>query len=135
MTTANKITLIRILMIPAFVLMAIYYGESIKRGEPVEWQRFAAIVIFLVAAASDGPALLGLGGLGEWLVAHGLDFASDHGRETARELYAAAGAAIAQRAKAMLYDEVRAWKRIRFSPAHERRPSPSCRAVAPSRGA
>ncbi len=30
MTTANKITLIRILMIPAFVLMAIYYGESIK---------------------------------------------------------------------------------------------------------
>jgi CDP-diacylglycerol--glycerol-3-phosphate 3-phosphatidyltransferase len=54
MTTANKITLIRILMIPAFVLMAIYYGESIKRGDPVEWQRFAAIVIFLVAAASDG---------------------------------------------------------------------------------
>ncbi|MEP6975013.1 MAG: CDP-alcohol phosphatidyltransferase family protein, partial [Spartobacteria bacterium] len=54
MTTANKITLVRILMIPAFVLMAIYYGESIKRGEPEEWQRFAAIIIFLVAAASDG---------------------------------------------------------------------------------
>ena len=46
MTTANKITLIRILMIPAFVLMAIYYGESIKRGEPLEWQRYAAIVSF-----------------------------------------------------------------------------------------
>ena len=54
MTTANKITLIRILMIPAFVLMAIYYGESIKRGQPLEWQRYAAIVIFLVAAVSDG---------------------------------------------------------------------------------
>jgi len=54
MTTANKITLIRILMIPAFVLMAIYYGASIKRGEPLEWQRYLAIVIFLVAAASDG---------------------------------------------------------------------------------
>ena len=54
MTTANKITVIRILMIPAFVLMAIYYGQSIKRGEPIEWQRYAAIVIFLVAAASDG---------------------------------------------------------------------------------
>ena len=50
MTTANKITIIRILMIPAFVLMAIYYGESIKRGEPLEWQRFTAIAIFLVAA-------------------------------------------------------------------------------------
>jgi len=54
MTTANKITLVRILMIPAFVLMAIYYGESIKRGEPLEWQRYLAIFIFLVAAASDG---------------------------------------------------------------------------------
>jgi CDP-diacylglycerol--glycerol-3-phosphate 3-phosphatidyltransferase len=54
MTTANKITIIRILMIPAFVLMAIYYGESIKRGEPLEWQRFTAIAIFLVAAVSDG---------------------------------------------------------------------------------
>ena len=54
MTTANKITLVRILMIPAFVLMAIYYGESIKRGAPLEWQRYTAIAIFLVAAASDG---------------------------------------------------------------------------------
>jgi CDP-diacylglycerol--glycerol-3-phosphate 3-phosphatidyltransferase len=54
MTTANKITIIRILMIPAFVLMAIYYGESIKRHEPLEWQRFTAIAIFLVAAVSDG---------------------------------------------------------------------------------
>ena len=54
MTTANKITIVRILMIPAFVMMAIYYGESIKRGEPLEWQRFAAIAIFILAAASDG---------------------------------------------------------------------------------
>jgi CDP-diacylglycerol--glycerol-3-phosphate 3-phosphatidyltransferase len=54
MTTANKITLVRILMIPAFVMMAIYYGESIKAGEPLEWQRYTAIAIFLVAAVSDG---------------------------------------------------------------------------------
>jgi cardiolipin synthase (CMP-forming) len=54
MTTANKITLVRILMIPAFVMMAIYYGESIKRGQPLEWQRFAAITIFIIAAVSDG---------------------------------------------------------------------------------
>jgi cardiolipin synthase len=54
MTTANKITIVRIGMIPAFVLMAIYYGQSIQRGAPEEWQRFAAIVIFLVAAVSDG---------------------------------------------------------------------------------
>ena len=54
MTTANKITVVRILMIPAFVTMAIYYGESIKRGDPLEWQRFAAIIIFILAAVSDG---------------------------------------------------------------------------------
>jgi cardiolipin synthase len=54
MTTANKITLVRILMIPVFVVMAIYYGQSVKRGEPLEWQRFAAIMIFLLASVSDG---------------------------------------------------------------------------------
>jgi CDP-diacylglycerol--glycerol-3-phosphate 3-phosphatidyltransferase len=54
MTTANKITVLRILMIPAFVTMAIYYGESIQRHEPQEWMRFTAIIIFLVAAVSDG---------------------------------------------------------------------------------
>lgn len=54
MTTANKITVARILMIPVFVTMAIYYGQSIQRGAPLEWQRFTAIIIFLVAAVSDG---------------------------------------------------------------------------------
>ena len=41
-------------MIPAFVTMAIYYGESVKRGQPLEWQRFIAIAIFILAAVSDG---------------------------------------------------------------------------------
>jgi cardiolipin synthase len=54
MTTANKITIVRILLIPAFVTMAIYYGQSVQQGEPLEWQRFAAIALFLVAAVSDG---------------------------------------------------------------------------------
>jgi cardiolipin synthase (CMP-forming) len=54
MTIANKITVVRILMIPVFVTLAIYYGESIQRGAPLEWQRFAAIAIFLLAAVSDG---------------------------------------------------------------------------------
>ena len=54
MTTANKITVVRILMIPAFVTMAIYYGQSIQRGAPLEWQRYTAIIIFLLAAVSDG---------------------------------------------------------------------------------
>lgn len=54
MTTANKITIIRILLIPAFVTMAIYYGQGVQSGDPQEWQRFASIMIFLVAATSDG---------------------------------------------------------------------------------
>ena len=54
MTTANKITITRILLIPLFVMMAIYYGRSVQHGAPQEWQRFAAIAIFILAAASDG---------------------------------------------------------------------------------
>src|SRR5437763_10486283 len=41
-------------MIPVFVTLAIYYGQSIQRGTSLEWQRFAAITVFLLAAASDG---------------------------------------------------------------------------------
>ena len=54
MTTANKITVIRILMIPVFVTLAIYYGESIQEGNPQDWMRFMAITVFLLAALSDG---------------------------------------------------------------------------------
>jgi cardiolipin synthase len=54
MTTANKITIARILMIPLFVMMAIYYGRSVQRGEPLDWQRWTAVAIFVIAAASDG---------------------------------------------------------------------------------
>jgi CDP-diacylglycerol--glycerol-3-phosphate 3-phosphatidyltransferase len=54
MTTANKITITRIMMIPLFVMVAIYYGRSVQQGNPQEWQRFLAIAIFIAAAASDG---------------------------------------------------------------------------------
>jgi len=54
MTTANKITIARILMIPLFVMMAIYYGRGVKLGHPQEWERWVAIAIFVLAAASDG---------------------------------------------------------------------------------
>jgi CDP-diacylglycerol--glycerol-3-phosphate 3-phosphatidyltransferase len=54
MTTANKITVVRILMIPVFVTLAIYYGESIQEGNPQDWMRFTAIAVFMLAALSDG---------------------------------------------------------------------------------
>lgn len=49
MTTANKITIARILLIPVFVMMAIYYGRT-----HLEWQRWCAVAVFVIAAASDG---------------------------------------------------------------------------------
>jgi len=54
MTTANKITVTRIALIPVFVMMAIYYGRGRAQGHPRDWQRIMAVFAFLVAAASDG---------------------------------------------------------------------------------
>ena len=49
MTTANKITILRILLVPFFVAQVIYYLDE---GEEI--YRFWAIVSFVVAAGSDG---------------------------------------------------------------------------------
>ncbi|MEM7385021.1 MAG: CDP-diacylglycerol--glycerol-3-phosphate 3-phosphatidyltransferase [Verrucomicrobiota bacterium] len=54
MTTANKITIARIFLIPVFVGLAIYYARSVKEGQPVEGWRWGAIAVFLVASLSDG---------------------------------------------------------------------------------
>jgi len=53
MTTANKITLARILLIPVFVGFAVHYADTVKQEHPVESYRWAAIVVFLVASLSD----------------------------------------------------------------------------------
>lgn len=53
-TTASKITLARIFLIPVFVLFACYYGQSVRSGAPEEWIRFTAIGVFLLASLSDG---------------------------------------------------------------------------------
>src|SRR5438128_9662171 len=49
MTTANKITILRILLIPFFVVQVLYY---VKDGE--EFHRLLAILSFAVAAICDG---------------------------------------------------------------------------------
>ena len=49
MTTANKVTILRILLIPFFVVQVLYYERS---GE--EWHRLGALVTFAVAAICDG---------------------------------------------------------------------------------
>lgn len=49
MTTANKITIFRILLVPVFIAAVLYYRET---GN--EWYRLGAICAFAVAAFSDG---------------------------------------------------------------------------------
>jgi len=49
MTTANKITILRILLIPFFVVEVLYY---VKSGN--EWNRFLAFLSFAIAAICDG---------------------------------------------------------------------------------
>src|SRR5436190_22796040 len=49
MTTANKVTISRILLVPFYIISIIYY---VKSGE--EFYRWFAISCFAVAAISDG---------------------------------------------------------------------------------
>jgi cardiolipin synthase (CMP-forming) len=49
MTTANKITIVRILLVPFFIVLTVYY---VQNGE--ELFRLAAIGAFALAALSDG---------------------------------------------------------------------------------
>ena len=54
MTLANIITLARIAMTPCFVLALMYYADGVKKGVPHEWQRWMAVALFIITAASDG---------------------------------------------------------------------------------
>ena len=53
MTTANKITVTRLLLIPVFVTCAIYYSDSIAKGQEDIRYRIAALSVFALAALSD----------------------------------------------------------------------------------
>ena len=49
MTTANKVTIVRILLVPFFVVQVIYYNRT---GNAVNW--YCAIAAFFAAAVADG---------------------------------------------------------------------------------
>lgn len=53
MTFASQITLTRLLLVPVFALLAVYYARSIAEGNPDETIRWWAVAVFVVAAASD----------------------------------------------------------------------------------
>ncbi len=54
LTLATKITIGRILLVPIFVICALYYGKSLREGAPDAAWRWAAVAIFTLAAVSDG---------------------------------------------------------------------------------
>jgi len=53
MTFATQLTVLRILLIPVFVLFAIYYGASVGAGAPQEWLRWWAVGVFVLASVTD----------------------------------------------------------------------------------
>jgi CDP-diacylglycerol--glycerol-3-phosphate 3-phosphatidyltransferase len=54
MTTANKITIFRILLIPLFIWLTLDYIRNFQRDQTREWERILACLIFATAAISDG---------------------------------------------------------------------------------
>ena len=54
MTLASRITLARLLLVPVFAVLAVYYGSSVAAGTPDERLRVAALATFIIAAVSDG---------------------------------------------------------------------------------
>jgi len=54
MTTANKITIVRILLIPIFVWLTLDYIRNFQRDLNREWERILACLLFATAAISDG---------------------------------------------------------------------------------
>jgi len=53
MTLANKITILRLLLIPVFVVFAAYYSESIESGHEERIFRIIALAVYATASLSD----------------------------------------------------------------------------------
>jgi len=53
MTTANKITICRILLIPVFIWLTLDYIRDSQRSESQDWQRWLVCGVFAVASISD----------------------------------------------------------------------------------
>lgn len=54
MTFASKITITRICLVPLYIALAFYYGYTVKLGRSDESLRWWALIVFVLAASSDG---------------------------------------------------------------------------------
>jgi len=53
MTWATRITILRLILVPVFVMFIIAYNETSSDGRPEELWRYAAIAVFITAGLSD----------------------------------------------------------------------------------
>jgi len=53
LTLATRITLFRILCVPVYILLLIYYQMGLKQGAANEYFRSGALLVFILLAASD----------------------------------------------------------------------------------
>ena len=53
LTLANKITILRILGVPLFILMLVYYTMGLAQENPEEIYRSIALVVFILLASTD----------------------------------------------------------------------------------
>lgn len=53
LTLANRITIGRFLLIPVYVLLALYYMKSVNEGVPNPWFRQAALAVYLITCLTD----------------------------------------------------------------------------------
>jgi len=53
-TFASKITIARICLVPVYVVLAFYYGQTVTSGQPLEALRWWALGVFVFAAGTDG---------------------------------------------------------------------------------
>ena len=52
-TLATRVTILRILGVPVFVFLVIHYTLGLANGTPSEMYRYAALVVFILVAATD----------------------------------------------------------------------------------
>jgi len=53
LTLANKITILRLMGIPVFILMLVYYEMGLREGQATELYRAAALAVFVAVALTD----------------------------------------------------------------------------------